>query len=333
MNGAVFPAPNALPLQLPWESTVEDERRFRRMVQIALAVFFVASVAVPYLPLEDTVSEARVEEPTPLARIILEPQVLPESAPPEPVAPAAPKLESRPEPKPKSVPPQIKPEPVPVSKPEPAPRPIDKLKQAKDAAASAGLMAFKDDLQAMRDTVDINALNQTQTRRGQATAESVQRSIVTSEALAQSGGIVTADLSTDTGGIALSGRETTAVTSQLAGAGKGAGSSNTDTKAQAHTSGGRSDEAVRRVMDKNKGAIFAIYNRALRKNPLLEGKLVFEMVIEPDGSVAELTLLSSELADDALTRKILSRIKLIAFGSAQAVSTRVNYSFDFLPHT
>ena len=96
--------------------------------------------------------------------------------------------------------------------------------------------------------------------------------------------------------------------------------------------GGRSDDAIRQVMDRNKGAIFAIYNRALRKNPALEGKLVFEMVVNPAGTVTELTLLSSELEDDALSRKILARIRMIQFGAEDVSSTRVNYSFDFLPY-
>jgi protein TonB len=86
-------------------------------------------------------------------------------------------------------------------------------------------------------------------------------------------------------------------------------------------------------MDRNKGAIFAIYNRALRKDPFLEGKLVFEMVIDASGSVADIKLLSSELSDDDLTRKILSRIRLIRFEAKNVVTTRVNYSFDFLPYT
>ena len=85
-------------------------------------------------------------------------------------------------------------------------------------------------------------------------------------------------------------------------------------------------------MDNNKGAIFAIYNRALRRDPLLEGKLVFEMVIDASGAVVEVELLSSELTDDALTRKILSRIRMIRFGPEEVRRTRVNYSFDFLPY-
>ncbi len=88
--------------------------------------------------------------------------------------------------------------------------------------------------------------------------------------------------------------------------------------------GGRSDESIRRIMDANKGAIFAIYNRALRVDPQLRGKLVFEMVIDSAGSVVQITLVSSELSDAALASKILSRIRLINFGAEDVVNTRVN---------
>ena len=86
-------------------------------------------------------------------------------------------------------------------------------------------------------------------------------------------------------------------------------------------------------MDRNKGSIFAIYSRALRKVPRLEGKLVFEMLGEASGEITEITLLSSELNDEALTQKILARIRMIRFDTEDVATTRVNYSFDFLPYS
>lgn len=345
VNSAVFAAANPLQAQLPWESSAQDDSRFRRILLAGAGLFLLFAVLMPFLPLDELVREIKEEEPTPLARILLEPQSLPEQKQPEPVVETKPKPKPKPKPEPKPEPvapviqeqvkPVVPPKPVPKAIPKPIPKPVDKLKQAKDAASAAGLLAFKDDLQAMRDTVDVEALNQTQTRRGQASAQKLERNIIASEAPASSGGIATAELSTDTGGRALSGRETTNVKSQLAGTGgsgaarKGASDASTQ---GSPVLGGRSDEAIRRVMDSQKGAIFAIYNRALRSDPLLEGKLVFEMVIEADGSVSALRMLSSELADDALTKKILARIKLIPFGAASVLSTRVNYSFDFLPY-
>ncbi len=78
-------------------------------------------------------------------------------------------------------------------------------------------------------------------------------------------------------------------------------------------------------------ALFEVMQRALRKNPLLQGKLVFEMVIEASGAITELELLSSEL-DHSLTQKMLARIRMIRFEADDVMTTRVNYSFDFLPY-
>jgi len=325
MNTALFPIAGPLEGQLPWDSCAEDERRFHRVLSFAVACFVLFSVAVPFMPLQELVREPAAPEEIPLAKIVLEPKKLPDQSKPEPM----PVPQIKPEP--------VAPEPRPVEREvvktvAPKPKPVDPLKKARDTAAAAGLLAFKDDLQAMRDTVDVNALNQTQTRRGEAQAKSLSRNLVASKKATVSSGITTDNLSTDTGGPALSGRETVAVRSTLAGDPSAGKQTSGSTNSSHERLGGRSDDAIRRVMDSNKGAIFAIYNRALRADPLLEGKLVFEMVIEPDGSVSAVERLSSELEDDGLTRKILSRIRLIRFGAAGVQRTRVNYSFDFLPH-
>jgi TonB family protein len=94
---------------------------------------------------------------------------------------------------------------------------------------------------------------------------------------------------------------------------------------------GRSDESVRKIFDQNKGAVFAIYNRALRKDPSLQGKVTVRLVIEPNGTVSSAKLVSSALNSPALERKLLARIRLINFGAEPVARTTVNYSFDFLP--
>ena len=302
-------------LILPWQSSVEEDNRFRKILRGMLAVFVAFAIVVPLLPVEELTREKQEEIPPHLARVILEKKELP---PPVPVAPKPKPVEKK-EPE--------KPKPVEKAKEKPEPKPKDVVKEARKVAEVSGVLAFQDDLMEMRDSLDLDSLNQTQLSRGEASAAKVERSIITSGAKASTGGIQTAALSRDTGGPALSGRETTRVASAIASQAQEAGES-----ASAQM-GGRSDESIRRVMDRNKGAIFAIYNRALRKDPMLEGKLVFEMVIDSDGAITDVQLLSSELEDESLTRKILSRIRLIRFEQEQVITTRVNYSFDFLPYT
>lgn len=315
-------------LQLPWESTGAEDGRFRRILRNLLALFIIVAVTLPFLQVRELPRDQQEELPMHFARVILEKKALPEVVPVQPIVKpkAKPIAEPRTEPKPVETKPREQPEPV-VAKAQPAAVKKDKLEQAREVAAVAGVLAFKDDLSQMRDSLDLDAMPQTEMSRGQASAAKTERTVISNAVPADSGGINTAALSRDAGGPALSGQQTTRVQSAIAStAKKSAGSASARL-------GGRSDDAIRQVMDRNKGAIFAIYNRALREDPLLEGKLVFEMVIAASGEVAEVTLLSSELVNDDLTRKILSRIRMIRFDAQNVVSTRVNYSFDFLPYS
>jgi outer membrane biosynthesis protein TonB len=193
----------------------------------------------------------------------------------------------------------------------------------------SGLLQFQDDLAEMRDQMDLAKLSSAGLSRGEASVATVDRSIITSRTGKTSGGINTATLSRETGGAALSGRKTTRVESDLATATAAAAKSSV---ASAGLQAGRSDEEIRKVMDRNKGAIFSIYNRALRKDPMLAGKMTVQMVIEPSGQVSGVKLLGSELGDPTLEKKLLARIRMIMFGAKPVMSTTLNYSFDFLPY-
>ncbi|MCB1697434.1 MAG: AgmX/PglI C-terminal domain-containing protein [Pseudomonadales bacterium] len=314
---AMTPSPE---LQLPWESSGEEDRRFHRIVRGMLAALLAVAITVPLLPVEAPERDQRAPQPPQLARILLEKQALPTPTP------APPRPQPKPEPKPVEA--VTRPRPTP---PEPAAKPLptpqDTLVQAREAAQAAGVLAFRDELSELRDSLDLDAMPRTVTSRGEASAATVERAVITSAAVSNSGGINTAALSRDSGGPALSGRETTRVRSNIAGTDKQPASS------QSAQLGGRSDESIRQVMDRNKGALFAIYNRALRQDPLLQGKLVFEMLIDASGEIARIRLLSSELSDRDLTDKILARIRMIRFEAQDVLTTRVNYSFDFLPYS
>jgi TonB family protein len=93
----------------------------------------------------------------------------------------------------------------------------------------------------------------------------------------------------------------------------------------------RSIEEIRRVFDANKGAIFAIYNRALRRDPTLQGKVVLELVIDPNGVVVDVRVVASELTDDTLVAKIVKRIRMFNFGAREVGTTTISYPVHFLP--
>lgn len=306
-------------LMLPWESSEREDARYRKILRNLLAALLAFGIVMPFLPVEELSREKQETLPPHLARVVLEKKVLPPPPPPKPVEK---KVEKQPE-----KPVEKKPEPKPEPKPKEPPPPVDRVEEARKVAAVSGVLAFQDALADMRDSVDIDSLGDTGISRGESQAAKTERSIIAGAARGGSGGIQTGNLSRDTGGPALSGRETTRVESTIAVNAADRG----DSSASARL-GGRSDESIRRVMDRNKGAIFAVYNRALRKDPTLAGKLVFEMQIDSSGAISSLTLVSSELADESLTQKILARIRMIRFEAADVVATTVNYSFDFLPY-
>ena len=93
----------------------------------------------------------------------------------------------------------------------------------------------------------------------------------------------------------------------------------------------RSIEEIKLVFERNKGAIYAIYNRALRDDPSLQGKVVVELKIAPSGEVVDVRVLSSELKASELERKLLARIKGFDFGSKDVDVMVVSWPVDFLP--
>lgn len=316
---------------LPWSSGIAEDVRFKRMLVHAIGIFIAMAVLFPFLPEIDREKPAAVEkERTSFTRLIIEERKLP----PPPVIEKP--VEKK---KPKSLPkvdkkpiaksePAVKPKPV--EKPINKPKPVDLTKQAREKAAKSGVLAFADDLAAMRQKVDVSKVKTSDLKRGSSQAVKSQRKLLTAKASASVGGIATAQLSSETGGVALSGRETTVVeatSDMIDGAYDGVGKAGI-----ASDYSGRSSESVRRVMDANKGAVYSIYNRALRKDPSLAGTVVFNMTIEPSGAVSEISLVSSELGNETLVKKILSRIRMINFGAEPVAQTNVNYSFDFLPY-
>lgn len=96
----------------------------------------------------------------------------------------------------------------------------------------------------------------------------------------------------------------------------------------------RAEEDVRRTMDRNNGALQAIYLRALRTNAEIKGTLVLRIVIAADGSVTHAEALSSQLNDPETERKILARIKAIHFGAIDGAAVwdgKYTLNFFFVP--
>lgn len=315
MSAQPFVIPPQFPL--PWDMGREDRRRFKRWLIVVGMAFLGFGLVIPWLQLPQVEREQLEQLPPQLARIQMDE---PEPPPPPPPKPE----EAKPELKQPDVKPEPKPEPVVEKPPEPK---VDTVTQAREKAALSGLLAFKDAFADMRESVDTSKLQDTGAiRRGAGDAASIDRSVLTSKHATRSAGVNVAALSRDTGGVALSGRETTKVEAPEAAAAATATRSKQPVDERA-----RSIEDIRRVFDSNKGAIFAIYNRALRQDPTLQGKVVLELVIDPSGRVIECNVKASELGDENLVAKIAKRIRLFDFGARDVRTTTISYPVHFLP--
>jgi len=159
-------------------------------------------------------------------------------------------------------------------------------------------------------------------------APSIDRSLITSSAANGSGGISTSSFSRDTGGDGLAGRVTTQVVNPIDDIGPAGGAV---TRSGSSDRPSRSREEIELVFDRNKGAIFALYNRALRLNPALEGKLVLSLTIEPNGVVSSCEVVSSELGDEELETKLAQRVLLFQFEAKDVEVITTTKPIDFFP--
>ena len=310
-------------LLLPWSISATDERRFRKILTLILVLTLALGIAIPLLPVVENTQEEQVQLPPRVAKLIFEKRT-------EPKPPPIPKPVKKPEPEPvkktvqkKPLPKQKTPPKV-VKKPDPQPR-INTVEQARKKASSAGLLAMSDALADLRDQSVDDLQGSRRLSNNGSKAAKTQRSLVTSKAGSASKGINTSRLSRDTGSTKLAARTATEVKSSI-----DAVAPNRNSKTSSRGTS-RSHEEIQVVFDRNKSAIYSMYNRALRKDPTLQGKLVLKLTIAPSGQVTGIEVLSSDLGEPTLERKLVQRIKMINFGAKPVDAVTLTYPIDFLP--
>ena len=303
---------------LPWTTGQSQDKKFQRLLGIIFLICAVLSIVWPFIPVPERDPFDVEEIPPRIAQLLLEEKPLP--PPPPPV------VEEEPEPEPDDPEPEQVVEETP--EPEPEPEPVPDREEIAREQAQAALMPFAEDL---ADLVDNELLEQVAEDRnltasvGEAARN--ERSMITSKVGTASGGINTANMSRNTGGSGIAGRNTTRVVSSVAGIGPAGGASRSGSSGKAS----RSREEIELVFDKNKGAIFALYNRALRRDPALEGKLVLRLTIDPNGAVSFCEIVSSELNDPELERKLVQRVKLFRFEAKDVEAITTTKPIDFFP--
>ncbi len=331
-------APSTTVSMLPWVESWEDKRRLLLSISASLILFASLFLSLNFLVDYPEVQREQLEKiPTRVAKMILEkkkhpspPPTVPAKKPePEPEKPKA--EEKKPVPKPKPEPKKVEPpKPKPVSKVAPPPKPKkptpsdEQIKKAREAAANTGVLAMADQLAALRNMPSIsNLANKKLQQAAPGSSQRNDRDLITRKALSGSGGIQTSRVSKPERQ-QLAQRKTTTVT----GPAELAQLTPQEIKELARM---RTSEEINLGFDKHKSAFYALYKRALRKNLGLQGRIVFNLRIAPNGKVTRCNIDTSELKNSPLERKLVARILLIDFGAKDVEAWEGQYHFDFAP--
>ncbi len=307
--------PLALELGLPWSADSRQEDKFVRMLLRFLIPLFLLFFIVPFLPVFEQTFEP--PEPTVTTTVILKPVEV------VPVKPEKPKPKPKPVPVVKKKVKEASPKLVTRQKVKPKREPKKSLEK------SQGLNQLSSQLSALRGTLDIARLqtkNVTTSKLGEA-------KVSTRDFLGQDGGVRRSD-GIEVSDDMLSGTSTGLGeyrSTSVDGTGKGRAALSNSSSHRSSKRGERDIESVRRTLERAKSRMFTEYNIARRNNPDIEGRYVFEIMIEPSGEISQANLVISELGVSSLESAILNKIRSLNFGAKDVIRTRVKYTFNFFP--
>lgn len=293
----------------PWSRSHEEDRRFRVILLQSLLISLVAGVITPYIPIPEPESASAGNLPPRRVRLLSAPRLTALRPPPTASVPAA------------SAPRQRSVEPE-----QPAPA---RTATPRQKAARTGVLAMSDALAQLRGmTPKIEPQSAPRTTGSAGQGGTRQRSTLTQNVTRGSSGISggvayqavvgAGDLPDREGG---SGED---------GSGGAVGLASATPSAASSSARLRSKEEIQQILDQNKGAMYMIYNRELRDDPDLKGKLVLSITIAPAGNVTRCVIISSQLGSDTLEQQLVALIKRIDFGNkpgVPAVTTRLPIEF------
>jgi protein TonB len=306
----------------------KQDKLFKQILWLLLLVYVVFAVVVPMLEQVELPREVKEQVPPQLAKIILQekqlpPPVKPEVKPPEPEP--LPKLE------PELAPPEEK---VPEKPVEQAVKPQivqpTTREAAKEKASTSGLAAMKDELFSMREAFDVKPAAQRKLDQTTAQEVKVKRDLLAGAANKQTDSLAKSTISKTVAAGSLTGNETQQIrlAKEEVLASQGASA---EKASQASQNGQRSEAALRRTLEANKSRLYSLYNRALRKDPFLKGKVMFEIVIQPNGNVSKVTINSSELNNAKLERQLTLVLRSISFPAEKVAVMTTIWAIDFFP--
>lgn len=318
---------------LSWNKEEGERLRLAVITLVTLLLFIPPALYIPTLDVPAPDRDKAEALPPQLAKLIVEPKVTEKPKviePPRPVEKPEPKpVEDKTTPTP--APPVVKPAPKPALA-QPTPEPTSQsVEKARETASRSGLLTMKDRLASMRKpsakavpVIQANTDDADSSTGGAKTREQAQTD---ANALQGSGGVK--DVQAKTRSQAnVAGHEVRQVAAPKQT--EPAVASAPEPK-QEPAAGQRPMSNIRQVFDSGKTALYSLYKRELRRDPTLAGKVLLELVVEPDGSVSACKVVSSELDNPALEKKIALRVRLFNFGADNVEARKVRFPVDFLP--
>lgn len=296
-------------VDLPWEEQVF----LRILATLGLATWCLVLWGAQYQP--EKLAPPK-EEPIQVAKVMIE-------EPPE--------EEEKPEPEPEPLPPRAEteePEPVPekAAEPEPKAEPEPEPEPKKRSVASRGLLGV---LSSKKERDNGESQRIARPRENVDFREAEE------------------DLSEDIGSFTGSAgaREKATVDEMVAGLPRGSDRrvvlegdvvtpvEQPEGATVASVDGGVSERTfaeIRKVVAAHIAGLKYLYDKELKRNPSLGGKMTVEFVVTPPGRVANVRVVQSALDHPGLESSILSRIETWTFPSKDTGPTRVTFPFDFV---
>jgi len=94
--------------------------------------------------------------------------------------------------------------------------------------------------------------------------------------------------------------------------------------------GARTDESLRKVLAENMGRLQYLYNKYLKTNPEIGGKIEVEVTINADGTVTNAAVLASEITVEAFQREIMAAIRRWRYETITQGQVKVVYPIIFI---
>jgi TonB family protein len=99
----------------------------------------------------------------------------------------------------------------------------------------------------------------------------------------------------------------------------------------ASSSAKRDNSAINRVVSSHKTSVRMSYEKYLKRDPNLAGKITVRFTIAADGSVSSVQVLENSTGSKSLERDIVRKIRMWRFEAVQEGNVTVTYPFVFRP--